>query len=98
MLIDDISKEEIKKARELLGMTHEQFGSLLGVNHQKVMMWERGYRFPDKLACAVMRAFLIALKDEHITESSTNYIMLCLSEYGRGAAIRKTFSIAKDKD
>jgi len=95
MLIENIHKSDIEKARKLLGMNHEQFGLLFGANKDLVMMWERGYRLPNKVSCAVIVAFLIALKNKPLQVFETQKITDCLKSKGRLPAVRKTFSTVK---
>jgi DNA-binding transcriptional regulator YiaG len=41
---------EIRKVRELLGMTQEQFAKQVGVAYATVNRWERGWSKPSPLA------------------------------------------------
>ncbi len=45
-----MDKDSIRKLRQSLGMTQEQFAKKLGVHTQTVSRWERGHKKPSKLA------------------------------------------------
>jgi len=52
--------EEIKEIRQSLGLTQEQFESVIGVKFPAVSRWENGATLPTKTACKIMQA----LRDE----------------------------------
>lgn len=49
MIDNKFIAEKIKNARELLGLTQEELGKLIGISKQSISSWEKGRNLPDIL-------------------------------------------------
>ena len=47
-------QEDVRRVRDLLGMSQAAFAAFLGVDPSTVRSWEQGLRTPSPLACRVM--------------------------------------------
>lgn len=52
MIDNKFIAEKIKKERERLGLTQEEFGKLIGISKQSISSWEKGRNLPDILNIA----------------------------------------------
>ncbi|MDY7232834.1 helix-turn-helix domain-containing protein [Hyalangium rubrum] len=66
-----MTKEEIKKVRDGLGLTQEQFAQLLGVHTLTVSKWERGLLSPSPYQGSLISSFAKARERSASTGGAT---------------------------
>jgi transcriptional regulator with XRE-family HTH domain len=62
-----VTKEEIKRVRDGLGLTQEQFAQLLGVHTLTVSKWERGLLSPSPYQESLISSFAKARERKQST-------------------------------
>jgi len=88
-----MTKEEIKKTRENLGLNQAQFGQLFGIHAMTISRWESGITQPSPHETALLTAFQTAsqardkkltsdLKDVLVGAGIVTALLLLLSKAG----------------